>query len=44
MAEFRIGLQGHVTENLNLWAKLSLHKGANSYEDKAAILGLRYKF
>ncbi|PVZ83845.1 hypothetical protein C9426_24930, partial [Serratia sp. S1B] len=44
IAEVKIGVDGKLTENLSAWGSLSQQLGQNGYDEKAAMLGVKYSF
>lgn len=44
LAEFRAGLEGHVTKNLLGWATVGVQAGRYGYHNETAQIGLKYMF
>lgn len=44
LAEFRAGLEGHVTKNLLGWATVGVQAGQYGYHNETAQIGLKYMF
>ncbi|KEY60956.1 autotransporter outer membrane beta-barrel domain-containing protein [Serratia sp. DD3] len=44
VVEVKVGIDGKVTENLSAWGSLSQQIGQNGYDEKAAMLGVKYSF
>lgn len=44
MGEVRVGVEGTVTNNLNIWGNVGTRIGDKGYSDNAAMLGVKYSF
>ncbi|MFZ1871759.1 MAG: autotransporter outer membrane beta-barrel domain-containing protein [Chania sp.] len=44
LVEVKLGVEGKVNNNLSVWGNLTNQIGQQSYDDKAVMLGVRYKF
>ncbi|EPO5729970.1 autotransporter outer membrane beta-barrel domain-containing protein, partial [Escherichia coli] len=44
VAELKVGVEGHLNENLSVWGNVSQLLGGNSYSDTAGMLGVKYTF
>ncbi|KEY60479.1 outer membrane protein IcsA autotransporter [Serratia sp. DD3] len=44
LVEVRLGVEGKLNKNFSVWGNVSQQIGQNSYDDKSAMLGVRYKF
>lgn len=44
LAEFKLGTEGQVNKNLNLWTNVAQQMGDDGYADTALTVGFKYKF
>lgn len=44
LIEVKLGVEGKVNDHLSVWGNLANQIGQQGYDDKAAMLGVRYKF
>ncbi|PVZ87268.1 hypothetical protein C9426_11880 [Serratia sp. S1B] len=44
LVEVRLGVEGKLNKNFSVWGNVGQQIGQNSYDDKSAMLGVRYKF
>lgn len=44
IGELKLGVEGRVTKNLNLWSNVSQQVGSEGYSDTGVMLGMRYSF
>ena len=42
--EFKFGVNGQLSENMNSWINISHQMGGHSYSDTQAMMGIRYSF
>lgn len=44
IAEIKVGVEGQLNKNLNLWGNIGTQVGGNGYNDSAAMIGIKYNF
>ncbi|WP_337265148.1 MULTISPECIES: autotransporter outer membrane beta-barrel domain-containing protein, partial [unclassified Serratia (in: enterobacteria)] len=44
LIEVKVGAEGKLNNNLSLWGNLTQQIGQKGYDDKAAMLGVKYSF
>lgn len=44
IGEIRVGIEGQINPQLNLWGNVGVQVGNNGYNDSAAMLGIKYNF
>ncbi|GGZ99360.1 hypothetical protein GCM10007162_14350 [Ignatzschineria ureiclastica] len=44
IGELKVGVEGTVNNNINLWGNIAVLKGGNKYRDTRVVLGLKYFF
>lgn len=44
LGEIKLGVEGQITPDLNLWSNVGVQMGDNGYNNSAATLGLKYHF
>lgn len=44
LGEIKLGVEGQITPDLNLWGNVGVQMGDNGYNNSAATLGLKYHF
>ncbi|WP_299998955.1 autotransporter outer membrane beta-barrel domain-containing protein [uncultured Cedecea sp.] len=44
IAEFKAGIEGNITQDLNLWASVTQQIGDKSYRDTGGLVGVKYNF
>ncbi|EIG9526541.1 autotransporter outer membrane beta-barrel domain-containing protein, partial [Salmonella enterica] len=42
--EAKVGVNGQLSENTNVWVNVSQQVGSNSFSDSQATLGIKYAF
>jgi autotransporter family porin len=42
--EVKVGAEGKLNENVSVWGNLTQQIGQKGYDDKAAMLGVKYRF
>ncbi|MGS8301375.1 autotransporter outer membrane beta-barrel domain-containing protein, partial [Escherichia coli] len=44
IAEVKTGVQGKLSDNLNVWGNVGVQAGDKGYSDAQAMLGIKYIF
>lgn len=44
LAEVKVGAEGQLNKNTSIWGNLTQQFGQHGYDDKAAMLGVKYRF
>lgn len=44
IAELKVGVEGQLNKNLNLWGNVATQVGDKGYSDNAAMIGVKYNF
>ena len=44
LAEVKVGAEGQFNKNTSIWGNLTQQFGQHGYDDKAAMLGVKYRF
>lgn len=44
IAELKLGVEGKVNKNINLWSNVGQQIGNNGYSDTSVMLGVKYHF
>ncbi|KEY57693.1 outer membrane protein IcsA autotransporter [Serratia sp. DD3] len=44
IAELKLGVEGQVNKQVNLWGNVGQQLGNNGYSDTAVMLGAKYNF
>lgn len=44
IGEVKVGVEGHLSKNLNLWSNLGVQIGEKDYHDITALIGIKYSF
>lgn len=44
IAEVKVGVEGQVTQRLNLWGNVGVQVGDKGYHDRAAMMGVKWNF
>ncbi|MGH1501616.1 autotransporter outer membrane beta-barrel domain-containing protein [Yersinia proxima] len=44
IAEIKVGVEGKINSNLNLWGNVGTQVGGKGYSDNAAMIGVKYNF
>nr|WP_248616909.1 autotransporter outer membrane beta-barrel domain-containing protein [Leminorella grimontii] len=44
MGELKLGAEGQLNRNLNLWSNVAQQLGDKGYSDTAVTLGVKYRF
>lgn len=44
MGEMKLGFEGKVEKDLNIWGEVGYRKGSNSYHNTTISVGVRYDF
>lgn len=44
IAELKVGVEGQISKQFNLWGNISQQVGSQSYSDTSAMLGMKYLF
>lgn len=44
IGEVKLGIQGQVNSQMNIWGNVSVQAGSNGYSDTAAMLGVQWRF
>ncbi|WP_145561491.1 autotransporter outer membrane beta-barrel domain-containing protein, partial [Yersinia bercovieri] len=44
IAEVKVGLEGQISRQLNIWGNIGTQVGDKGYSDSAAMIGVKYNF